>query len=104
MIRGDVMNERRRTPRTDIAMPCTLNRRSGSAIDAQTVNLGPGGMRITTRRPLAPDEVLRFDLPEQSVDGRARVLRQEGHNTYALRFENLQAPARDQLHALASGV
>jgi hypothetical protein len=100
MIRGDFMNERRRMPRTDIAMPCTLSRRSGSAIDAQTVNLGPGGMRITTRRPLAPDEVLRFDLPEQAVDGRARVLRQEGHNTYALRFESLQEPARELLQAL----
>lgn len=90
-------------PRTDIAMPCTLSRRSGSAIDAQTVNLGPGGMCITTHRPLAPDEVLRFDLTGQAVDGRARVLRQEGHNTYALRFENLQEPAREHLHALAGG-
>ena len=70
-------------------MPCTLSRRSGSAIAAQTVNLGPGGMRITSERPLAPDEVLRFDLPDQAVDGRCRVLRQDGHRTYALRFEGL---------------
>jgi PilZ domain len=101
MIQHAVSNERRHMPRTDIEVACTLRRRSGAAIVAQTVNLGPGGMRITTRRPLAPDEVLRFDLPDQAVDGRARVLRQEGHSTYALRFEGLHEPARERLLALA---
>ena len=102
MIRTDVSDERRHMPRTAIEVPCTLSRRSGSAISAQTVNLGPGGMRITSERPLAPDEVLRFDLPDQAVDGRARVLRQDGHRTYALRFEALPEPARDRLGALAA--
>jgi hypothetical protein len=101
MIRGDVPDERRHMPRATIEVPCTLSRRSGSAITAQTVDLGPGGMRITSERPLAPDEVLRFDLPDQAVDGRARVLRQDGHRTYVLRFEGLLAPARERLHALA---
>jgi hypothetical protein len=101
MIRPDVHSERRVMPRTAIAVPCRLGRRSGSAISAQTVNLGPGGMRVTSERPLAPDEVLRFDLPDQAVDGRCRVLRQDGHRTYALRFEALPEPARERLGALA---
>jgi hypothetical protein len=101
MIQGDVSDERRHMPRAAIEVPCTLSRRSGSAITAHTVNLGPGGMRITSERPLAPDEVLRFDLPDQAVDGRCRVLRQEGHRTYALRFEGLLGPARERLQALA---
>ena len=90
-------------PRTDIALPCTLSRRSGSAIAAETVNLGPGGMRVKSPRPLTLDEVLTFDLPLQDsrLDGRARVLRQEGVRAYALRFENLGEPAREQLLRLA---
>jgi PilZ domain len=93
------------TPRADLALPCVLRRRTGSAIDARTVNLGAGGMCIATRRPLATDEVLEFDLrldAADSVDGRARVLRQEGHDAYALRFEVLPEPARERLRALAS--
>jgi hypothetical protein len=102
------VSERRRTPRTDVALPCVLRRRTGSAIDARTVNLGPGGMCVSTGRPLALDEVLEFDLPladAGSVDGRARVLRHEGHGAYALRFEGLRQPAREQLAGLtgASG-
>jgi hypothetical protein len=96
-----VSSERRQLPRAAIEVPCRLSRRSGSAITAQTVNLGPGGMRITSERPLAPDEVLRFDLPDHAVDGRCRVLRQDGHRTYALRFEGLVEPARGRLEALA---
>ena len=99
------MGERRLTPRTEIALPCVLRRRTGSAIDAQTLNLGPGGMCVSTRRPLALDEVLDFDLPVAgagSVDGRARVLRQEGHSAYALRFEGLLAPARERLLGLTA--
>jgi hypothetical protein len=98
--------ERRMTPRADVALPCVLRRRTGSAIDARTVNLGAGGMCIATPRPLATDEVLDFDLAlsgADRVDGRARVLRQEGHDAYALRFEGLLDPALDRLlQALAS--
>jgi hypothetical protein len=97
--------ERRTTPRADVALPCVLRRRSGSAIDARTVDLGAGGMRVATPRPLATDEVLDFDLllsGADRVDGRARVLRQEGHDAYALRFEGLLEPARERLRALAS--
>jgi hypothetical protein len=97
--------ERRTTPRADLALPCVLRRRTGSAIDARTVNLGAGGMCIAAPRPLATDEVLDFDLllgGVDRVDGRARVLRQEGHDAYALRFEGLLEPARERLRALAS--
>jgi PilZ domain len=100
------VTERRRSPRADIELPCVLRRRTGSAISAQTLNLGPGGMCVATPRPLALDEVLDFDLPLAdvgSVDGRARVLRHEGHGAYALRFEGLLAPAREQLIGLTAG-
>jgi hypothetical protein len=97
------MPERRMTPRAEVTLPCVLRRRSGSAIDARTVNLGTGGMCIATPRPLATDEVLEFDLVPggaERVDGRARVLRQEGHDAYAMRFEGLLEPARERLRAL----
>jgi hypothetical protein len=96
--------ERRRTPRAQLALRCTLHRRSGSAIEAHTIDVGPGGMCVSCTRPLAADEVLRFDLPlaeDVRLDGRARVLRQEGHQRYALRFEQLVEPARERLLALA---
>jgi hypothetical protein len=100
------VTERRRSPRADIELPCMLRRRTGSAISALTVNLGPGGMCVATPRPLALDEVLDFDLPladAGSVDGRARVLRHEGHGAYALRFEGLIEPARERLIGLTGG-
>ena len=92
------------TPRADVVLPCVLRRRTGTAIDAETVDLGAGGMRISTPRPLATDEVLDFDLQlsgADHVDGRARVLRHEGHGAYAMRFEELLEPARERLRALA---
>jgi c-di-GMP-binding flagellar brake protein YcgR len=99
------VGERRQSPRTDIALPCVLRRRTGSAISAQTLNVGPGGMCVSTGRPLALDEVLEFDLAladAGSVDGRARVLRHEGHAAYALRFEGLLEPARERLQRFAT--
>ena len=93
------------TPRADVALPCVLRRRSGSAIDARTVDLGAGGMRIAAARPLATDEVLEFDQllsGAERVDGRARVLRHEGHGAYAMRFEELVEPARQRLQAFTA--
>ena len=81
-------------------MHCTLHRRSGSPVTGHTVDLGPGGMCVATSRPLAADEVLRFEL-EAGIDGSGRVLRQQGHDTYAVRFERLGEPARAELHRLA---
>ena len=67
---------------------------------ARTVDLGTGGARVTSDRPLRVDEELRFDVAlcdeAEHVVGTGRVLRQDGHNVYALRFERV-APecARD---------
>jgi PilZ domain len=82
-----------------IEMQCTLHRRSGSPVTGHTIDVGPGGMRVCTSRPLAADEVLRFELAA-GIDGRARVLRQQGHDTYAVRFEVLAEPARAELNRL----
>jgi hypothetical protein len=70
-------------------------RRHGAPIGAHTADVGPGGARIVADRPLSIDEELRFDLTvdQAHVDGRARVLRQHGYNSYALRFESLDAAA-----------
>lgn len=92
------VTEQRRSPRVRVEMPCVLHRRSGSPIAGRTVDVGPGGMCVCTSRPLAPDEVLRFEL--EGIDGRARVLRQQSHDMYAVRFETLGEPARAQLHRL----
>jgi len=80
-------------------MTCTLHRRSGSPIPGKTVDVGPGGMCVCTSRPLAADEVLRFELPN-GIDGQARVLRQQGHDSYAIRFERLAEPALAELQRL----
>jgi PilZ domain len=96
--------ERRRSPRARIAVSCTLRRRIGSPIAARTHDLGPGGMSVSTRRPLAADEVVSFDLEIDGVphlDGRARVLRQQDWDRYALRFESLSDAKRERLLGLA---
>ena len=92
-----------RSPRAAIAMTCTLRRRTGSPIPAETLDLGPDGMRVTSRRPLTEDERVEFDLPnlEMRVAGQARVLRQQRAHVYVLRFERLPEPMSRRLHALA---
>ena len=77
-------------------MGCTLTRRIGRPIAATTVDLGCTGMSVATTRPLAIDEQLHFDLPALPfalVSGRARVLRDQGHDVYGLRFEALERRA-----------
>ena len=97
-------HERRRLPRVEIAVACTLQRRMGSPITAQTIDLGPGGMRVETTRPLTADEELDFAIPTDAVRviGRARVMRQQQRHVYALRFERLPPEARAALNALAA--
>jgi len=79
--------ERRREPRTEIAMECVLQRAKGAPIRCETVDVGPGGMAVCSDRPLAADEVVSFEIP--AVRGRARVLRERTYHVYALRFEEL---------------
>jgi hypothetical protein len=95
------MDEQRRAQRARVELQCTLRRRSGSPISARTVDLGPGGMCVCTSRPLATDEVLQFEVPPH-IAGRGRVLRQAGHDSYALRFEGLDEPALEELRRLVA--
>jgi hypothetical protein len=92
-----------RSPRAEIRIPCTLRRLIGSPINAQTLDIGPRGMRVRTPRPLSPDETVVFDIAnlDMRVNGQARVLRAERANVYALRFEGLPEPMARRLHALA---
>jgi c-di-GMP-binding flagellar brake protein YcgR len=96
--------DRRRSTRVPISLSCTLARRHGSPIPGETVDLGPGGMRVTTARPLATDEVLQFELPAagRAVTGEARVLRQQAARVYAMRFERLPAGTREEIERLAA--
>ncbi|HEU0316551.1 MAG TPA: PilZ domain-containing protein [Solirubrobacteraceae bacterium] len=93
-----------RVPRARIALSCTLRRRIGSPIVAETIELGPDGMRVTTPRPLATDETVNFELPNlpMRVGGLARVLRQQRPHVYALRFERLPEAMYRCLHALVT--
>jgi hypothetical protein len=96
------MSERRRSWRTEVALECTLHRRTGKTIEAQTLDIGPGGMRIKTNRPLSVDEVLEFELPDRArINGRARILREQGYRIFAVRFEKLGDEARAELAELA---
>ncbi len=95
--------ERRRSPRTEIELECTLTRDKGGPIPAKTVDLGPGGMCVRCDRPLAEDELIAFAIPGRRFDGRARVLREQKYKVYALRFEEIAETQREALAALAGG-
>jgi c-di-GMP-binding flagellar brake protein YcgR len=95
--------ERRRSPRTEIELECTLTRDKGGPIAATTVDLGPGGMCVRCERPLAEDELIEFAIPGRTFDGRARVLREQKYKVYALRFEEIAETQREALTALAGG-
>jgi hypothetical protein len=98
--------ERRRESRAEIAMACTLRRRIGSPISCRTVDVGIGGMSVSSGRPLAQDELLSFELGDgdASLTGQAIVLRQQAHEVYALRFQHLPEPARTALADLTARV
>lgn len=91
--------DKRRAPRAEVKCACALKRNSGASIEAETVNLGPGGALLKCRRPLTIDESLAFDLDvtDCHIETQARVLRHEGHDTYALRFEKLEPTMAEQL-------
>jgi hypothetical protein len=92
--------EQRATPRARYDCPVTLVRRRGNPVTGHTQDLGPGGARIVVDRPLTIDEELSFALQlgaGMQVDGRARVLRQQGLRVYALRFEALAVAATDAI-------
>ena len=100
----DATRERRGSTRVPLECGCTLSRRLGSPVQGRTVDVGPGGMRVATQRPLSEDEVLEFELPPPAgpgVRGWARVLRQQAYGVYALRFERLSEEAREALLRLS---
>src|SRR3954453_9062271 len=86
IVAPSVVMERRRAPRTEIELECTLTRDKGGPIPARTVDLGPSGMCMRCDRPLADDELIGFVIPGRRFDGRARVLREQTYKLYALRF------------------
>jgi hypothetical protein len=97
-----VTSERRRSWRTGIALECLLHRRTGKLVEGRTVDIGPGGMRVHTGRPLGVDELLEFELPARpGLSGKARVLREQAYRIYALRFEKLGDEARAEIAELA---
>jgi hypothetical protein len=97
------MADRRRSWRTEIALECLLHRRTGKTIEAQTLDLGPGGMRVKTNRPMAVDETLEFELPARArINGRARVVNERGYRVYGLRFDNLGDEARAEIAEIAA--
>lgn len=84
------MIEQRHSTRANVELPCTLARRRGNPVEALTTDVSAGGMCVVTDRPLSIDEELEFDLAPDVPDhphGRARVVRQQRVNCYALRFE-----------------
>jgi hypothetical protein len=96
---------RRAGPRTQVDFRVKLTRPHGNPIPGHAIDLGTGGMRIQTRRPLAIDELLGFEFavrPDTVVTGRARVLREHAHTTYALRFEPLPAGTLTSLAELVT--
>lgn len=96
--------ERRGSDRVEVALGCRLSRAAGgSAIAAKTLDVGPGGMRIATQRPLRIDEVLDFLLSPETptpVVGQARVMREQDYRVYAMRFERLPAGEEHHLRQL----
>jgi hypothetical protein len=95
---------RRTSPRAEVSLELRLSRGKGNPIAGRTLDLGAGGMRVATQRPLGVDEVLAFHLRLAdgggAVDGHARVLREHATRTYALRFERLPSDATARLSSL----
>jgi hypothetical protein len=92
--------QQRRNPRAQLALALILRRHRGSPVSGRTIDVSTDGARVTTDRPLRVDELLAFDLAvagDEHVDGRCRVLRQQGLNQYALRFEEVDAAAFELL-------
>jgi PilZ domain len=95
------VDDRRRSPRAEIICGCTLRRRAGAPVAAETLDLGPTGMCVRSQRPLMVDEVLAFEL-DLGPGGLARVMRQDAGRRYAMRIEEIADAARYELLRLAT--
>jgi PilZ domain len=97
--------EQRAHPRVVVDLEVHLSRKVGKEVVAHTCDLSVSGARVTSDRPLRVDEELRFELalPRGAhLGGKARVLRQHRHDTYALRFEHIAASTRGDLDAFVA--
>lgn len=97
---------RRAAPRAEVSLGVMLSRAgTGADVEGRTYDLGPGGMRVSTRRPLRVDEQLAFavDLDDGTrVTGRAHVVREHACEVYGLRFDRVAPGDGERLEALAS--
>lgn len=96
------MAEQRSSPRVPVTLEVSLGRKVGNDVHARTCDLSLSGACIVCNRPLRVDEEVRFDLSlplGDHVNGKARVLRQQRHDTYALRFEHMSPATHDALGA-----
>jgi hypothetical protein len=95
--------EQRASVRASVELEVHLARKVGRPVTVRTIDLGTGGARVTSVRPLRIDEQLHFDvdLPQgrPHLDGVARVLRQDRHDVYALRFEDVAPGTLAELRA-----
>jgi len=99
--------QRRRSHRVAVDLDVALRRERGNPVTAHTVDLGRTGMRVQSERPLAVDEVLRFDLelpaPAGHLEGEARVVREQGPGLYALRLVHLDPAGTRTLSRFVGG-
>ena len=100
-----VAPRRRASPRAEISLPVALARgaRHGAELVGRTHDLGPGGMRVETKRPLHDGEELAFVLALEDgsrIAGRAHVVRHHAGDLYGLRFDRLAAGALERLAAM----
>ena len=79
-----------------------LHRRTGKMIEAQTLDIGPGGMRVNTNRPLARrrDARVRAARPRRASTAAPACCASSGYRVYALRFEKLGDEARAEIAEL----
>lgn len=92
--------ERRQSPRVTVALDLNLERKVGNPVTGRTRDVGIGGASVVSTRPLQIFEEMHFDLElagGDHVDGTARVLRQQAHDAYALRFERVEPDALRRL-------
>jgi hypothetical protein len=100
------VGDRRVRQRVEVELEVHLSRKVGNAVTVRTCDLGIGGARVISARPLRVDEELEFDFDLLAggphLHGTARVLRQQRFDTYALRFEHIDPGALGRLRSFVA--